>query len=220
MVFLPTTRNMIREYLVFARFWFLDRIRPMQNRSRHLSFFRIAAFLAIGCLAALPGCVPEDADGAVASEPERPKTRTASVRGASVKPLKNSKEAQIAFRMVNAERAGRGMPPLKHRGDLDDVAYAHARDLLRMNKLSHISSDGRKLENRLANLDWEWAGENLARNKGFDSPAAEAVKGWIASPQHFENMFRADFTEGGMAALYDPESGFTYLVQIFITPVE
>lgn len=145
--------------------------------------------------------------------------RDSAVKGVSIKPVRNDREAGFAFDLVNDERARKGMQTLKRRGDLDAVAYAHARDLMRMNRLSHTSSDGRQLENRLAQLDWEWAGENLARNKGFDSPAQEAVKGWIASPKHYENMFRPDYSETGMAALYDPDSGFTYFVQIFIIPV-
>jgi uncharacterized protein YkwD len=110
------------------------------------------------------------------------------------------------------------MQTLRRRADLDAVAYAHARDLVRMNRLSHTSSDGSQLEHRLARLDWEWAGENLARNKGFESPAGEAVRGWIASPRHFENMFRPDYSQSGMASLYDPDSGFVYFVQVFIIP--
>lgn len=141
------------------------------------------------------------------------------VMGVAVQPMQNNQEAAEAFRLVNEERARRGMQVLRRRQDLDQVAYAHARDLIGMNKLNHTSSDGRQLEHRLARLDWEWAGENLARNKGFDSPSHEAVKGWIASPKHFENMFRPDYSESGMASLFDPATGFTYFVQIFIIPV-
>lgn len=141
------------------------------------------------------------------------------VMGVAVQPLQNGPEAAEAFRLVNEERARRGMQILRRRQDLDQVAYAHARDLVGMNKLNHTSSDGRQLEHRLARLDWEWAGENLARNKGFESPSHEAVKGWIGSPKHYENMFRPDYSESGMAALFDPETGFTYFVQVFIIPV-
>lgn len=160
------------------------------------------------CLAFFAGC----------GMPGETATRDSDVRGVSVRPERAERDAQEAYRLVNDERARRGMQTLRRRADLDAVAYTHARDLMRMNRLDHTSSDGRQLEHRLAKLDWEWAGENLARNKGYASPAAEAVQGWIASPRHYENMFRPDYSQTGMAALYDPDSGFTYFVQVFIIP--
>ncbi|MCC8189099.1 MAG: CAP domain-containing protein [Planctomycetes bacterium] len=147
-------------------------------------------------------------------------TASSSVQGASSKSFRDEASARDIFTRVNEERATRGMRPLTRRPELDAVAQTHAQDLIRMNRLSHTSSDGRKLENRLENLEWEWAGENLARNKGFDTPAKEAVKGWIGSPKHFENMFRPDFSHTGIAALYDADSQFTYFVQIFTVPVD
>ena len=126
--------------------------------------------------------------------------------------------ADKAFKDVNRERVRRGLIPLTRRADLDAVAYLHADDLVVMDKLSHVSSDGKQLEDRLKKMEWTWAGENLARNKGFDDPAGEAVLGWINSPRHNRNMFRPDFSQSGMAALVDSETGFTYFVQIFIVP--
>lgn len=166
----------------------------------------VACLLAIG----LAGCL---------SSGDSAKRRSSSVKGVAVKPVRDEAAARDAFFLVNEERAIRGMQPLRRRTDLDAVAYEHARDLMRMDKLSHTSSDGRQLANRLAHLEWEWAGENLARNKGFDLPAKEAVKGWIGSPKHFENMFRPDFSQTGLASLYDPDTGFTYFVQVFVIPV-
>lgn len=144
--------------------------------------------------------------------------RSSSVQGVATRPIRDDEAARKAFEQVNEERKKRGMIPLVRRTDLDAAAYAHARDLLRMNRLNHVSSDGRHLEDRLERLNWIWAGENLARNKGFPSPSAEAVRGWIASPKHYENMFRPDFRQTGMAAIHDPASGFTYFVQVFIIP--
>ena len=174
---------------------------------------RLLAILLL--LPLLSGCFPAGGDSGSSRQ------RDSSVKGASSsrKVSPSSRDAQEAFRLVNDERSKRGMQSLGRRADLDAVAYAHARDLVRMNKLNHISSDGRQLEHRLGKLEWELAGENLARNKGFDSPAREAVKGWINSPKHFENMFRPEFSQTGMAALYDSESGFTYFVQVFIVPI-
>ncbi|MDR1611918.1 MAG: CAP domain-containing protein [Planctomycetota bacterium] len=160
---------------------------------------------AIPCLAFLAGCVQWS-------------ERASAARGAPARPIPNRAEADDAFRAVNRERIRRGLLPLVRRPDLDAVAQLHARDLAAMDRLSHISSDGRQLERRLSGLDWVWAGENLARNKGFDHPAAEAVRGWLESPRHRENMFRPDFSQAGVAALYDPADGFTYLVQVFIIP--
>lgn len=128
-------------------------------------------------------------------------------------------DARHCLDLVNNERARMGLPPLVRSRDLDQVAYRHALDLIAMGKLSHTSSDGRQLQNRLVHLGWTWAGENLARNKGFDDPSAEAVRGWIASPRHRDNMFRPDFTHCGMVVVRDPESGFIYFVQVFMIPV-
>ena len=170
----------------------------------------LAAALVLCALCAVAGC-----SGSGTGTP-----RSGSVRGGAAKLFRDEGAARDALFLVNEERVNRGMQPLVRRTELDAVAYAHARDLVRMNELSHTSSDGRKLENRLDHLEWEWAGENLARNKGFEAPAREAVKGWIASPKHFENMFRPDFSQTGVAALYDPDSGFTYFVQVFVIPVQ
>lgn len=163
--------------------------------------------LIAGCLF-LAGCAGGGGTGG----------RSSSVKGVATRPVRDEEAARKAYELVNEERRKRGMAPLGRRTDLDAVAYAHARDLLRMNRLSHVSSDGRLLENRLDRQSWIWAGENLARNKGFTSPPAEAVRGWIASPKHNENMFRPDFRQTGMAAIQDPGSGFVYFVQVFIVP--
>lgn len=183
-----------------------DGMRKVQKRIVCASALTLMAVLVL----MLSGCFPSSNGGYPPNS---------GVMGVAVQPMQSNQEAAEAFRLVNEERSRRGMQTLRRRQDLDQVAYAHARDLIGMNKLNHTSSDGRQLEHRLARLDWEWAGENLARNKGFDSPAHEAVKGWIGSPKHFENMFRPDYSQSGMAALFDPASGFTYFVQIFIIPV-
>ncbi|MDR1533538.1 MAG: CAP domain-containing protein [Planctomycetota bacterium] len=173
-----------------------------------MGWLKPAASLAVFAVAAAlsPGCQPS------------PAGRASSVRGASARLFNEEKLAREAFRLVNRERRYRGMPDLVRRPDLDAVAARHARDQARMGRLSHVGSDGGRLENRLASLEWIWAGENLARNKGFDSPPEEAIRGWIASPRHYENMFRPDFSHTGMASILDPATGFAYFVQVFIIP--
>ena len=145
-------------------------------------------------------------------------SRASSVKGMSTRLPRDDLAAAEAYLLVNEERRVRGLPDLIRRTDLDAVAARHVRDQLRMGRLSHIGSDGSRLENRLSSLDWIWAGENLARNKGYDLPTKEAVRGWINSPRHRDNMFRSDFTHTGVASIRDADTGFTYFVQIFIIP--
>lgn len=178
---------------------------PMQTR-------RMAAVFCAGLLVASAAFLGGCDEGRIGDG------RSSSVKGVATRPVRDDEAARKAFELVNEERKKRGMAPLVRRTELDAAAYAHARDLLNMNRLSHVSSDGRHLENRLERLNWIWAGENLARNKGFPSPPAEAVRGWVASPKHYENMFRPDFRQTGMAAIRDPASGFIYFVQVFTTP--
>jgi uncharacterized protein YkwD len=128
-------------------------------------------------------------------------------------------ETDRTFLAVNNERVRCGVPPLARDRGLDQVASQHARDLAKMNTLSHTGQRGQGLEKRLEHLEWVWAAENLARNKGFEDSGAEAVRGWLASPRHAENMLRTDFTTSGMAVLRDGESGFVYFVQVFIVPM-
>ncbi|MDR2391006.1 MAG: CAP domain-containing protein [Planctomycetota bacterium] len=162
--------------------------------------------LVAAALAALAGCSGT------------PGSRASSVKGVSARLLQDDSAAYEAYRLVNEERRIRGLPDLVRRPELDRVAARHARDQLWMGRLSHTGSDGSRLESRLSSLDWIWAGENLARNKGYGSPTREAVRGWIDSPRHRDNMFRPDFTHTGVASIRDPDTGFTYFVQIFIIP--
>lgn len=189
--------------------------KTMLKHTRHpVSVPALAAALAVVFF--LSGCGQTNS---VASSSLRGGERSSSVQGVTVTPSRADTEAYEAFRLVNEERLRRGMLPLARRPDLDAIAMDHARDLFRMNRLSHVGSNGSKLENRMGNrVNWIRAGENLARNKGFPSPSREAVRGWIASPKHYENMFRPDFCETGMAAVYDPDTDFTYIVQIFMVP--
>lgn len=137
----------------------------------------------------------------------------------AVRPIPEDFVAARAFDAVNSERLNHGLTPLTRRRDLDEASRLHAVDLVRMGRLNHISSDGRRLENRLGHIAWIWAGENLARNKGFEDPVAEAVRGWLNSPRHRDNMLRPDFTHTGLASVQDPETGFIYIVQVFILPM-
>lgn len=125
---------------------------------------------------------------------------------------------------VNDERRKNGLPPLELRGDLRQVASEHNVHMIAReqrgdsNAFDHRDGRGRMVEDRLeaANVDWAMAGENLARNRNFPDPVDEAVRGWLASPDHRRNMMNARFEETGIAVHRSISSNTYYFTQVFV----
>ncbi len=63
-------------------------------------------------------------------------------------------------------------------------------------------------------LDIKGAAENVAFNKGFDDPAAQACEGWFASPGHETNIV-GDYTHAAIG-IAEKDDGTIYFTQIFI----
>jgi|GEM_PF-3207029 Uncharacterized protein with SCP/PR1 domains len=185
---------------------------------------RQAAFTALAAVLLLPGCFEQQV---VSSRPapstpqpaQQPPQQAQNIAGRRASRLQvDLAESRRAFTLVNQERLKIGLPPLMRRADLDEAARLHALDQVRMNKLSHFGTNGSQITNRLAHIPWINAGENLARNKGFNDPSGEAIRGWLASPSHRSIMLSTDFSYCGMAVVRDPETDFIYFVQVFINP--
>lgn len=106
------------------------------------------------------------------------------------------------------------------------AAWQHSNDLAKTNTFSHTGSGtvtdvaaqalhpgiGSSVEERIeynGYTGWLTYGENLAAGTVMDQ-AQEAIDGWLSSDGHCENLMNADFTEVGMAVVYDPNSYYTY----------
>lgn len=187
---------------------------------------RQAAFTALAAVLLLPGCLEQQV---VSSRPvaSTPPSMQAAQSAPAVQAIAGKRasrlppdlaESRRAFTLVNQERLRIGLPPLMRRADLDEAARLHALDQVRMNKLSHFGTNGSQITNRLAHIPWINAGENLARNKGFNDSSGEAIRGWLASPSHRSIMLSTEFSYSGMAVVRDPETDFIYFVQVFINP--
>jgi uncharacterized protein YkwD len=138
----------------------------------------------------------------------------------------NAADAEV-LRLINAARAqsrrcgNKLFPatgPLQANAMLRAAAEAHARDMLDHNYFEHQGHDGSTPAQRVAAAGYAYrvVGENLA--SGPETPA-EAVEGWIASPDHCENLMDARFSESGVAfaaTTYGPAR--VYWVQEFGTP--
>lgn len=102
-----------------------------------------------------------------------------------------------ALKSVNAERAQAGLRPLKFSRSLDKAAQGHACDNAHRREISHVSSDGSKLQHRLKRVGYRYrsAAENTGR--GFRS-GSSAVQWWMHSPKHKANILMRGIKEVGL----------------------
>lgn len=102
-----------------------------------------------------------------------------------------------ALRAVNAERAQVGLRPLRFSRTLDKAAQGHACDNASRHEISHVSSDGSKLQHRLKRVGYRYrsAAENTGR--GFRS-GSSAVQWWMHSPKHKSNILMRGVKEVGL----------------------
>lgn len=98
---------------------------------------------------------------------------------------------------LNAERRARGLAAVRLSSALDKAAQGHACDNAKRQSISHVSSDGSHLQNRLrrAGYAYRTAAENTGR--GFAS-GARAVQWWMNSPKHKQNILLGPAREVGI----------------------
>ena len=89
-------------------------------------------------------------------------------------------------------------PPLRANALLRTAAQEHAHDMLVHNYFAHEDHDGSSPAQRVAAAGYAYriVGENIASGP---ENAAQAVAGWIASPEHCENLMDARFADSGVA---------------------
>jgi uncharacterized protein YkwD len=123
-------------------------------------------------------------------------------------------EARLAV-AINEVRAANGLPPYEHSPELSTAARGHSCDLAAHGLISHTSSDGRTLTDRLAggNPPWEWPSESIAA--GTDDPAT-VVAMWMDEPPegwHRRNILDTEQQAVGVGYCYvadDPTGNHHY----------
>jgi len=118
------------------------------------------------------------------------------------------------------------VPALKWSDTLYRSAYRHSYDLAKTNTFSHTGSGtetdvaaqalhpgtGSTVQERIeyeGYTDWKAYGENLAAGTVMDE-AQEAIDAWLSSPGHCINLMSPNFTEVGMAHVFDADSHYTH----------
>ncbi len=116
-------------------------------------------------------------------------------------------EAQEVARLINNERAARGLPPLSLDPLLSNAAQQHSDDLAAHNIFSHTGSDGRGFWERIVASGYPVAfgGEVVAAGYGS---AADVVTGWMGSPAHQHILLLPDVAQIGVG--HAQRGGTTY----------
>ena len=111
---------------------------------------------------------------------------------------------EAVARLVNRERAARGLPPLAVDMRLAAAASAHAADLARRGVSGHEGSDGSGPAQRAGAAGYAW--RVIAENVAAGQPdAATAVAAWMRSPGHRANILATDVRHVGAGYARDPD---------------
>ena len=133
-----------------------------------------------------------------------PSTSTAEVRGT----MAPSSRLQVALLdQLNALRASHGLSRLRLSPSLSAAANQHSSEMARRGYFSHDSANGSSFSARVQRFysphgfqSWT-IGENLL----WASPnvgALRALKLWLASPPHRENLLSPSWREVGLSAVH------------------
>lgn len=180
------------------------------------------AVIALAPTSAAPTSAPSPSPSATPRPTATPPSPTATPSPSPAAPTPTAdptgdptaREAQLEA-AINQVRVANGLPPYAHSPELAAAARAHSCDLASHAIISHTSSDGRTLRDRLAgsNPPWEWPSESIAA--GLDDPAA-VVALWMDEPPegwHRRNILDPDQRDVGAGFCYtaqDPSGNHFY----------
>lgn len=117
---------------------------------------------------------------------------------AAAQQFEPSSEQQMV-RLVNAERAKAGLPPLASDERLTQVARQHSALMAEKRTLSHQFGGELGVRQRIAttSLRFNYSGENVA----YDADIQHAHEELMHSPPHRENILRADYNAIGVGVV-------------------
>ena len=131
--------------------------------------------------------------------------------------LKLTADEEAIIELTNAERhkAENDLKPLKMNPQLMEAARKHAENMAAQDKLDHKLDDKEPVDRtKAAGYKSTFVGENIAWNQ--KSPK-DALKAWMESEDHRENILRPEYTEIGVAVAKN-KKGEAYWVQVFGKP--
>jgi uncharacterized protein YkwD len=154
--------------------------------------------VAAVCLLALAGA-------AFALWPRDSSTQAGPCGVTALRPAETGLDAagQATVCLLNRERTGRGLAPLRVNQLLSAASLEHSQDMVRRRYFEHTTPDGRSVGDRLRAIGYSRgvsasAGENIAYGFGARSTPESIVQTWMHSPGHRADILRPAFTEIGI----------------------
>lgn len=121
--------------------------------------------------------------------------------------------AETVLNLINEERKAQGITPLQIDDLLNSTAQTKATDMVKNNYFSHESptygSPFEMMQN--AGITYRTAGENIAGNPSVEN----AVKSWLASESHKQNLLSNAYNYIGIGIEESPAYGYV-IVAMFI----
>jgi uncharacterized protein YkwD len=110
------------------------------------------------------------------------------------------------IQLTNDVRRDHRLMPLDRDTTLIDIARCHSDDMLKRNYFSHVSPDGKSIQDRVVpaySRTLSRAGENIWSGHGYDYSdcnlmARIIVDSWMSSPGHRANLLNPDYNYVGV----------------------
>jgi uncharacterized protein YkwD len=137
---------------------------------------------------------------------------------ASIQSPATAKMEAAVCQRINEIRQKNELNLLENNERLAQVARNYSQQMARDNFFSHTGSDGSTLSQRVraGGISYWVVGENLFKSTNAPEPVPLAVKGWMNSPGHRENILRPVFTQTGIGVWR--EGNTYYITQLFMRP--
>jgi uncharacterized protein YkwD len=146
------------------------------------------------------------------------KSATGTVSSNRVESRNLSSDEYAIHDLINNERRKKGLSELFWDENLARLARNYSKEMARESFFSHYDRDGNSVVERAQNSNirgWNRIGENLFFCEGYDDFDALAVRGWMNSPEHRQNILDGKFTATGIG-IAQTRDGRIYITQVFI----
>ena len=143
--------------------------------------------------------------------------RPSSAANVSFRRSLAAEETQI-FALVNRERGRKGLGELVWDDQLAAVARAYSRQMAREAFFDHFDGNGNSIVERAESAGvrgWRRIGENLFFCEGYERFDRLAVRGWMDSPTHRDNILDRKYNASGIG-IAQSRAGEIYITQVFI----